>query len=706
MADLLLELFSEEIPARMQARAADDLKKRITDGLVDAGLVYEAATAHATPRRLALAVSGLPVTQPDTREERKGPRVGAPEKAVEGFLRSAGLSSLDDCQILEDKKGEYYAAVIERKGGAAADVIAALVPDVIAGFAWPKSMRWGAGTLRWVRPLHGILCVFDGETVPFEVAGIASGDSTLGHRFMAPDAIAARHFDDYEASLRAAHVMLDAHERAEVIVNEARTLAFAQGLELVEDDALLRETAGLVEWPVVLMGQFDESFLEVPPEVLTTSMKSHQKCFSLRDPKTDHLANRFILVSNLVAGDGGAAITAGNERVIAARLSDARFFWEQDRKTPLEARSAELENITFHAKLGTQAERIKRIELLAGEIADAIGANREKAMQAARLAKCDLVTEMVGEFPELQGLMGYYYAKAEGLDPQVCDALARHYQPQGPADDVPAGPVAQAVALADKIDTLVGFWTIGEKPTGSKDPYALRRAALGVIRILLENELRLKLSPTMQFALSKLGPTLDRLFEGDDRYTLVREAHSNLLRGEGHLLAFFADRLKVHLRDEGARHDLIDAVFALGGQDDLVLIVRRVEALGRFLETEDGANLLAGTKRAQNILRIEEKKDGRAYDEAPDSARLDEPEEIALAQAIDTAETNAGAAVRDKNYEAAMAALAGLRGPVDAFFDAVTVNADDAGLRENRLNLLARIRAATLQVADFSKIEG
>jgi glycyl-tRNA synthetase beta chain len=706
MADLLLELFSEEIPARMQKRASDDLRKLITDGLVDAGCTYEAATAHVTPRRLALAISGLPVAQADARDERKGPRVGAPDKAIEGFLRSAGLDSIDQCQVREDKKGAYYAAVIEKAGGTTADVIAALVPDVIARFAWPKSMRWGAGSLRWVRPLHGILCVFDGEVVPLEVAGLQSGDTTYGHRFLSSGPIAVRHFDDYASALRDAHVMLDAQERADTILNDARTLAFAQGLELVEDAALLAEVAGLVEWPVVLMGAFDEAFLAVPPEVLTTSMKAHQKCFSVRDPKTGKLAAKFILIANLVAADGGAAIIAGNQRVIAARLSDARFFWDQDRKISLEQRLGELEAITFHARLGTQAERVNRIELLAGEIAGAIGANHAAAAHAARLAKCDLVTEMVGEFPELQGLMGRYYALEEGLDVAVADAIAHHYQPQGPNDPVPQSPVAQAVALADKLDTLVGFWCIDEKPTGSKDPYALRRAALGIVRIVLEHDLRLKLSPMIQFALARLGPTLEARADRDDRKGLVREIHNSLLRGDNHLLSFFADRLKVHLRDQGARHDLIDAVFALGGQDDLLLIVRRVEALGEFLETDDGANLLAGAKRAQNILRIEEKKDGRSFDGALDPALFAQDEETALAAAIDTAEADARTAVRDKDFEAAMTALAGLRAPVDAFFDKVTVNADDGALRENRLKLLSRIRTATLQVADLSKVEG
>ncbi len=704
MPDLLLELFSEEIPARMQARAADDLKALVSDALKSAGCGFEDAEAWATARRLTLAVKGLPESQPDVTEERKGPRVGAPDKAIEGFLGSVGRT-LDQCEIREDKKGQYYAAVIEKKGGPVADVIAAIVPDMMARFPWPKSMRWGSGSLRWVRPLRSILCLFDGKVVPFEIGGIASGAVTYGHRFHAPGAIEVTGLEDYLAKLKYARVMLESATRAKAISSQAGKLAAAAGLDLVEDEALLRENAGLAEWPVVLMGAFDEAFLEVPPEVLTTSMKSHQKCFSLRDPETGKLANRFILVSNLHAEDKGEAIIAGNERVIAARLSDARFFWDQDRKTKLEDLLPQLQQIIFHAKLGTQAERVARLEAISADIAGLIGADAAAAQQAARLCKCDLVTEMVGEFPELQGLMGRYYALEEGLSADVADAMAQHYQPQGPSDAVPEGGVAQAVALADKIDTLVGFWAIDEKPTGSKDPYALRRAALGFIRTVLDRGLRLRLSPVIQFALARLGPTLDRLNEGGERKTLVRAVHDSLLRGDNYLLAFFADRLKVHLRDQGARHDLIDAVFALGGQDDLVLIVKRVEALGAFLDTDDGANLLAGVKRAQNILRIEEKKDGASFDGAPATALFVQDEEKSLAQAIEDVSVRTATATSAEDFEAAMTALAGLRAPVDAFFDAVTVNADDPALRENRLKLLSRIRAATQSVADFSRIE-
>ena len=705
MSELLLELFSEEIPARMQERAAEDLRSLVCARLKEAGCEHGEARSEATPRRLVVHVDGLPLQQPDVSEERKGPRVDAPEKAIEGFLGSVGLT-IDQCEVREDKKGSFYVAVIEKTGGATADVIADIVPDVIARFPWPKSMRWGEGSLRWVRPLHSILCLFDGEVVPLEAGGIQSGNLTYGHRFHAPDPIEVTGFKHYCEQLKYARVMLEGETRRKAIASQAEKLAKAAGLELVEDEALLRENAGLAEWPVVLMGSFDEAFLNVPPEVLITSMKSHQKCFSLSDPQTGQLANRFILVSNLHAEDKGEAIVAGNERVIAARLSDARFFWDQDRKSTLESRLPELEQITFHARLGTQAERVARLEEISGEIAGLIGADVASARQAARLCKCDLVTEMVCEFPELQGLMGRYYALEENLPGDVADALAQHYQPQGPSDAAPEDTVAQAVALADKIDTLVGFWAIDEKPTGSKDPYALRRAALGVIRIVLEKGLRFRLSPVIQFALARLGPTLDRLNESGDRKAMVRSVHDSLLRGENYLLAFFADRLKVHLRDQGARHDLIDAVFALGGQDDLVLIVKRVEALGAFLNTDDGATLLAGVKRARNILRIEEKKDGARYDGAPDPELFSQAEEKALADAIEKVTAQAAGAAGAEDFERAMTEMATLRGPVDAFFDNVTVNAEAPDVRINRLKLLAKIRSATQTVADFGRIEG
>ena len=704
MAELLLELFSEEIPARMQARAAADLQKLVTDALVDHGLTYESAKAHVTPRRLALCVDGLAVRTADQKEDRKGPRIDAPEQAVQGFLKSAGVT-LDQCDVEEDKKGKgaFYVVRINKPGQETPDVIAAIVPDVVRKFPWPKSMRWGTSQLRWVRPLQSILCVFDGEVVPFDVDGIRSGNITRGHRFLNPDQITVTAFDDYEQSLRSAHVMLDSAERMETIRTEAGNLAFAKGLELIEDKGLLAEVAGLVEWPVVLMGEFHKSFLDVPAEVIVTSIRSHQKCFALTD-KSGNLSNHYLLVSNLIAKDGGRKITEGNNKVIAARLSDARFFWEQDKKIALQDRLPQLEKITFHARLGTQAERVVRIEALAGEIARTIGADEAQARLAARLAKTDLVTEMVGEFPELQGLMGSYYAKAEGLDKQVQIAIRDHYKPQGPSDDVPSGKVAQAVALADKIDTLVGFWAIDEKPTGSKDPYALRRAALGVIRTVLEGELRLNL-----LSLSKAGlqPILSAMHsDAEDHEGDLVVSDNNESDTAADLLSFFADRLKVYLREGGTRHDLIDAVFALGNQDDLLMIVRRVEALSAFLETDDGQNLLAGVKRASNILKIEEKKDGRSFTGAPETKLLLQGDEKDLNRAVSQSEANAKRAVEAEDFVSAMGHIAKLRGPVDQFFDKVTVNADDPTFRENRLKLLNRIREATLAVADFSKIEG
>lgn len=704
MAELLLELFSEEIPARMQARAAADLQKLVTDALVEQGLTYDSAKAHVTPRRLALCVDGLDVRTADYKEDRKGPRIDAPEQAVQGFLKSAGVT-LDQCDVEEDKKGKgaFYVVRINRPGQETPDVIAKVVPEIVRKFPWPKSMRWGTGQLRWVRPLHSILCMFDGQVVPFDIDGIRSGNVTCGHRFLSPGEITVTAFDDYEQSLRSAYVMLDAGERMEAIAAEAANLAFAKGLDAIEDKGLLAEVAGLVEWPVVLMGEFDESFLDVPAEVIVTSIRSHQKCFALTD-KSGSLSNCYLLVSNLIAKDGGSKITAGNNKVIAARLSDARFFWEQDKKTALEDRLPLLEKITFHAKLGTQAERVARIEALAGEIARTIGADEAQARLAARLAKADLVTEMVGEFPELQGLMGSYYAREEGLDEDVQTAIRDHYKPQGPSDEVPSGKVAQAVALADKIDTLVGFWAIDEKPTGSKDPYALRRAALGVIRTVLDGQLRLNLLSVTGAALKPVLLALHRDSEDDGDDVVVPDDTGDAIAAD--LLAFFADRLKVYLRDGGTRHDLIDAVFALGNQDDLLMIVRRVEALTAFLESDDGQNLLAGVKRASNILKIEEKKDGRSFTGAPETKLLLQGDEKDLNRAVSQSEANAKRAVDEEDFVAAMGHIARLRGPVDQFFDKVTVNADDPSFRENRLKLLNRIREATLAVADFSKIEG
>ena len=738
MAELLLELFSEEIPARMQARAREDLARLLAAKLAEAGLEYKDIKTFATPRRLTAVVDGLPARSPDVREEKKGPRVDAPEAAIKGFLKSAALASVDQAEQRDEKKGAYYVALIEKRGRATAEVVAEIVPEILKGFPWPKSMRWGSGKLRWVRPLHAILCLLDGKVVEFEIDGIKSGKKTRGHRFMAPESFAVKDFADYAKKLREAKVVLDGNERAKIILDGARALAKKEKLTLVEDEGLLAENAGLTEWPMPLMGKFDESFLEVPPEVLATSMKAHQKCFSLR--RGDKLANRFILIANLKAKDGGEAIVAGNERVIAARLADAKFFFDQDRKVPLEERVPKLKEIIFHEKLGSQYDRIQRLRLLVREIAPLVGARPDDAERAAILSKADLLSGMVGEFPELQGVMGRYYALDQQESPAVADAIAAHYKPLGPSDEVPREKVAIALALADKLDMLVGFWAIDEKPTGSKDPYALRRAALGIIRIVLENDVRVNLWPAFvvlsrrfmaQFLkqsrvkldnlLSFLKLTGDASAEGmlaqvnklsadaaelmlSDRNFSVPAQDWERKRADN-LLSFFADRLKVHLKEQGARHDLVDAVFALGG-DDLLMIVKRVEALGKFLDTEDGANLLTGTKRAINIVRIEEKKDNVTYDQAPDPNLLKRIEEKALAKAVGEVERAAAAAVANEDFEAAMAAMALLRTPVDEFFDAVTVNTQEPGLRENRLRLLNRIRATTLTVADFSKIEG
>ncbi len=727
MPDLLLELFSEEIPARMQRRAAEDLQKLVTGALVDAGLVYEGAKAFATPRRLALTVHGLPARSPDQREERKGPRVGAPERAVEGFLKSAGLSSVDEATIQQDQKGDFYVAVIEKPGRPAQDVIAAILPLVIRSFPWPKSMRWGQrsaepGSLTWVRPLHSILCVFGPETeetevVDFEVGDIRSGNVTYGHRFMAPDPIVVRRFDDYMPKLEAAKVVLDADRRKQQIAADARDRALALGLEVVEDDALLEEVAGLVEWPVVLVGTFDESFLEIPPEVIRTTIRANQKCFVLNraaatrdnpiarrvESSRTRLANRFILTANIEAPDGGKTIVAGNERVIRARLADARYFWDTDLKTKLADRLPRLDAIVFHEKLGTQGERVKRLRRLAREIAPFVPTDPNLADRAAMLAKADLVTEMVGEFPELQGLMGRYYAAAAGEPASVATAIEDHYRPVGPNDRVPTDPVAITVALADKLDTLVGFWAIDEKPTGSKDPYALRRAALGAIRIILQHGIRLRLlqlfarqaeliGASIRSAATASGKPADNFFVRDEVFT--------------DLLAFIADRLKVQLREQGARHDLVDAVFALGNQDDVVTIMRCIEALASFLDSEDGANLMAGYRRAANILRDEEKKSGQSFSGPVDPRLVALPQEKALFEAVGAAAGETKAAIEIEDFQSAMTALAKLRGPVDAFFDKVMVNTKEEKLRINRLRLLDKLRAAMMTVADFSKVGG
>jgi glycyl-tRNA synthetase beta chain len=702
MAELLLELFSEEIPSRMQARAADDLKRLVTDGLRAAGLAVGDAHSFATPRRLALAIEDVPAHSPAISEEKKGPRVGAPEQAVQGFLKSAGLASLGDAEIVKDeKKGDYYVARIEKPGRPAAAITAEVVSSVLAKFPWPKSMRWGSGTFQWIRPLKSIICMIDGTIVPLEIAGLTASNATRGHRFHGNELFEVTGFEDYAEKLAGHAVMLNAAERAEEIREQAEGLAAKAKLELIADEALLAENAGLTEWPVVLMGEFEKSFLEVPAECLITSMKTHQKCFSVRDPKTGKLANRFILVSNLTATDGGTQIVSGNEKVIRARLSDAKFFWEQDLKRPLDEMAISLEGITFHEKLGTQKERVERIKELAFQIAGAVDADPQDARRAAELCKADLVSGMVGEFPELQGLMGRYYAEHAGAKPEIARAIELHYKPKGPTDVVPkeeeGDAVAIAVALADKLDTLVGFWAIDEKPTGSGDPYQLRRAALGVIRIVIENDLRVPLIHAFEQAIGhyKLGAAGNVTWAGQS----VRSTSVDLL-------SFFADRLKVYLKDKGARHDLIDAVFSLGGQDDLALIVRRVEALGEFLKTDDGANLLAGVKRASNILSIEEKKDKASYTGGYDLKLLKEKEELALAAAIESVKQDTVAAINVENFKGAMNALAELRAPVDHFFDKVTVNDADPTLRANRLKLLSEIRAATLTVADFSKIAG
>jgi glycyl-tRNA synthetase beta chain len=732
MPELLLELFSEEIPARMQAAAAKELERLVVGALSDRGLLFEGAKAFAGPRRLTLAIAGLPAKQPDTSEERKGPRVGAPEKAMEGFLRSAGVT-LEQCMKQSDGKGEFYVAVIKRTGRATADVLAESLPEVIGKMPWPKSMRWAAGAVRWVRPLHAIVCTFDGEVVPFDFAGVTSGNTTYGHRFLSTGQVEMRRFEDYEHKLHAAHVILDAAERREIILHDAKQKAFAIGLELIEDEGLLDEVAGLAEWPVVLIGKIEDQFMDLPPEILQTSMRTHQKYLALKDTRTGKLANRFVVVANMIATDGGKEIVAGNERVLRARLSDAKFFWEQDKKRTLESRVDNLKNIVFHAELGTQFERVERIEELAGEIAAYIGADIEMSKRAARLCKADLTTGIVGEFPELQGVMGCYYAMHVGQEQVIADAIRDHYKPVGPNDSIPANKISIAVALADKLDQLVAFWATGEKPSGSKDPFALRRAALGVIRILLFSGIRLPLRDVLQRAGERVAEniidpevgaqfaaaaSLDEAFDGDSRVDEVIKAdHSRSHEGFGRseaktaevsedLLLFFADRLAVALREKGTRHDLIDAVFSLGNEDDLVRLVARVDALQSFLKTDDGANLLVGYKRAVNILKIEEKKDKRVFDGEPDPVLLSEPEEKALFTDIATARELIAAELQRERFAEAMTVMARLRQPVDDFFEKVTVNAPDAKQRENRLLLLSRLRTTLHQVADFSKIEG
>ncbi|QCO57086.1 glycine--tRNA ligase subunit beta (plasmid) [Pseudorhodobacter turbinis] len=770
MPDMLLELFSEEIPARMQARAAADLKKLVTDGLVEAGLTYESAGAFSTPRRLVLTVEGLLAESKPVREERKGPKVGAPEAALQGFLRSTGLTQ-DQLQIRDDKKGQVYFAVMEKPGRAASDIIAEVLEHAIRNFPWPKSMRWGAGSLRWVRPLHSILCILSAEdgaqVVPVTVDHLTSGNTTEGHRFMAPGRFAVTGFDDYCTKLRRAFVMLDPAEREAAIWQDAQNQAFASGLELVPDVGLLSEVAGLVEWPVVLLGRIGEDFLGLPAEVLQTSMKEHQKFFSVRNPKTGRIEG-FVTVANRETADHGATILAGNNKVLSARLSDAKFFWENDLRTVaakgLDGMGAGLASVTFHNKLGSQADRVLRIAALAREIAPMVGADPDLAEQAARVAKADLQSAMVGEFPELQGTMGGYYARAAGLPDAVADACKAHYSPLGPTDAVPSDPVSVAVALADKIDTLTGFWAIDEKPTGSKDPFALRRAALGVIRLILGNGVRTSLWDTIDFGMEIIRrPQLKALEEsivnqivGDFEQgaevakeivaflsgvadSEIEQINSGLTAGikarhiRGHaakvaeyfvgqrsgiewrsqfvparddLIAFFHDRLKVFLRDEGIRHDIIDACIAMPGNDDLTLLVNRARALNGFITSEDGTNLLQGFKRANNILTQAETKDGVEYSYGADVKFAETEAERALFAALDTAETTIKPAMEAEDFATAMAELAKLRAPIDAFFEAVQVNAESEIIRRNRLNLLHRIRAACAPVADLTKIEG
>ena len=701
MPDLLIELFSEEIPARMQPRAREDLKKLVTDGLVEAGLTYASAGAFSTPRRLVLSVEGLTAESRAVREERKGPSTSAPQQAIEGFLRSTGLT-LDQLERRADKKGETFYAVVEKPGRKAEAIVAEVLDASIRNFPWPKSMRWGNGSLRWVRPLQSILCLLTDDTgahvVPLTVDGIAAGNTTEGHRFMGMGRFTVTGFDDYVVKLKRAKVVLDTAEREAAIWQGAQNLAFAAGMEVVADPGLLTEVAGLVEWPVPLMGRIGEAFLGLPPEVLQTSMKEHQKFFSVKNPRSGRIEG-FVTVANIEAADGGEVILKGNQKVLAARLSDAKFFWENDLRVAKGGMGEWVEGlkaVTFQAKLGSQAERIDRIAALAREIAPLVGADAEDAEKAARIAKLDLRSSMVGEFPELQGVMGRYYALEAGEKPAVADAARDHWRPKGESDSVPTEPVSVAVALADKIDTLTGFWAIDEKPTGSKDPFALRRAALGVIRLVLGNGVRVN-------ALSKFETAMDSLIE---RLGVLHSPGGTVKEVAEDLLSFFHDRLKVYLKDQGVRHDVIDACLAMPGNDDLTLLVKRATALSETLQTEDGANLLQGFKRANNILAQAEAKDGVEYSFGADVKFAETDEERALFAALDRAEAEIAPAMAAEDFPKAMAAMAGLRAPIDAFFTAVQVNSDNPVIRRNRLNLLHRIRAVCSGVADLGRIEG
>ncbi len=741
MPDLLIELFSEEIPARMQRRAGEDLQKLVTNGLVDAGLTYGHAAAFSTPRRLTLALEGMLADSPAVVEERKGPKVDAPEKAVEGFLRGAGLTR-EQLEERETPKGAVFFARIEKPGRPAAEIVAEVLEATIRNFPWPKSMRWGSGSLKWVRPLHSIIALITTEegatVVPLDIDGIKSGDTTQGHRFMSKGVIKVTGFEDYEAKLKRAFVVLNACERAGTIWNDATNLAFAQGLEVVEDEGLKTEVSGLVEWPVTLMGPIADDFLGLPPEVLQTSMREHQKFFSVRNPKTGRI-EKFITVANRETADNGATILAGNEKVLSARLADAKFFWENDlRVATSEAGMAtwvdNLRNVTFHNKLGTQAELIDRMAVLARELAPMVGADPDEAEQAARVAKADLSSEMVYEFPELQGLMGSYYAKAAGMSDAVANAAKEHYAPLGPSDDVPTAPVSVAVALAEKIDKLTGFWAIDEKPTGSKDPFALRRAALGVIRIILENDLRLNAEALLFIRLAKTkiarenkeqriadasaaavieanDPEAAQKFRnkaGEKRVKDYREGSqvADSTEAAADLLSFLHDRLKVYLRDQGIRHDIIDACIAMEGNDDLTLLVKRARALNDVLKTDNGENLIQGFKRANNILTQAEEADGVEYSYGADIKFAETEEERALFKALDAAEAQITPAMERQDFATAMSAMAALRAPIDAFFEAVQVNSDNGTVRRNRLNLLSRIRSICTSVADLARIEG
>ncbi|WP_176249479.1 glycine--tRNA ligase subunit beta [Sulfitobacter sp. HGT1] len=742
MPDLLIELFSEEIPARMQARAADDLKKLVTNGLVEAGLTYASAAAFSTPRRLTLTIEGMLDASPSITEERKGPKADAPEKAIEGFLRGAGLTR-DQLEERETPKGNILFAMIKKPGRPAAEIVAEVLDTTIRNFPWPKSMRWGTGSLRWVRPLHSILCILSAEdgaqVVPMNVDGIEAGATTRGHRFLAPDMITVNNFDDYAAKLKRAFVVLDPAERRDAIWHDATNMAFANGLEVVEDAGLLAEVAGLVEWPVVLMGRIGDAFLDLPPEVLQTSMKEHQKFFSVRSPKTGRI-ERFVTVANRTTADDGATILAGNEKVLSARLSDAKFFWENDLRIAksdagMQVWVDRLSNVTFHNKLGTQAELISRMEVLAGELAPMVGADADEARQAARFAKADLSSEMVYEFPELQGLMGSYYAKAAGKSGAIAAAAQDHYAPLGPSDDVPTAPVSIAVALAEKIDKLTGFWAIDEKPTGSKDPFALRRAALGVIRILVENDLHVRLDQLHAAQLLRnkrkvmpgledhhvedllhdiakhgvFGAAFDAFIHRNDKKAPnddIAKLETAVPEKSGDLMSFLHDRLKVYLKDQGVRHDVIDACIAMPGNDDLTLLVKRAKALSETLKTDDGENLIQGFKRANNILSQAEAADGVEYSYGADIKFAETDEERALFAALDAAEAQINPAMAAQDFTDAMSAMASLRAPIDAFFDAVQVNSDNSTVRRNRLNLLSRIRTICSSVADLTKIDG